>query len=199
VTTYDIVSGPFYDPCAGMIIDQLIINDFRFSRPKAGNITKLSIKGVYHLRKLHFTFIVAIVLIMAMSASVAWAGHKIQDKRKGTIKLESTDASKASGTVKFELTNEKGGFHKLTIDLQTKDLKPKSGYVYQLWLKDADTDTAEAAGAFQTSKKGKGTLVVKTSVPHFSQYDEAVVTKEKQHDVDPTPSGIAVLQGDLDH
>ncbi|HEB12973.1 MAG TPA: hypothetical protein ENI11_04805 [Actinobacteria bacterium] len=151
------------------------------------------------MRKVYFTFIVTIVLILAMSAGVAWAGHTIQDKRKGTIKLESTDASKASGTVTFKLTTDKGDIDKLNINLKVKDLKPRSGYVWQLWLKDTETDTAEAAGAFQTNKKGKGTLTVKTSVPHFSQYDQAVVTKEKQRDVDPTPSGVEILEGDLDH
>ncbi len=151
------------------------------------------------MRKFYFTFMIAIVMILAMSAGVAWAGHSIQSKRKGTIKLESTDASKASGTVSFKLAADKGGIDKLTINLKVKDLKPRSGYVWELWLTDTETDTAQASGAFQTSKKGKGTLTVKTSVPHFSQYDQAIVTKERQRDVDPTPSGVHVLDGDLDH
>ena len=142
--------------------------------------------------------IVITVLILTMFATVSLAGHKIQDAKKGTVKLKS-DSSDATGTVKFKVTKLKGHIYKLDIDLTTKDLKPKSGYVYQLWLKDTETSVSEAAGAFQTFKKGKGALIVKTSVPNFSQYDEAVVTEEPKYDEDPMPSGIVVLKGDIAH
>ena len=143
----------------------------------------------------------SLVVLLAMTGGVALAGHKIQDTGSGTVTLDREDGApeQATGEARFTLTDETGGYHKLATTLEIKKLLPKSGNVYQAWLRDKDKDYSDALVTFQTDRDGDRTVTVKGSVPHFAEYDEIVVTGEEKHDEDPTLSGEVVLRGNLAH
>ena len=144
---------------------------------------------------------IGLIGLLVMSGGVAVAGHKIQDTGSGTVTLDRENGApeQASGTAKFTLTDETEGFHTVKVTIKVKDLLRKSGNVYEAWLRDNQTDFDHPLKTFQTDDDGDRSTSVTTSVPHFAEYDEVLVTTERKHDENPTRNGTVVLRGKLAH
>lgn len=155
------------------------------------------------LRKRYLLLATAIMLVaaLALPGGIALAGHRIQDQGKGSVTLDREDGApeQATGTAKFTLTDEAAGYHKVTVELEVEKLLPRAGNVYQAWLRDGGKNYDDAFATFQTDRDGDKTVTSKTSVPHFAEYDEVIVSTERKHDSDPTRNGEVVLRGELSH
>ena len=141
----------------------------------------------------------SLVALLALAGAALAQGNKIQSTGSGTVTLDREGGApdQATGTARFTLDEKAAGYNSLKVKLTTDQLLPEAGKVYQVWLRDTDTDHNDSVATFQTDNDGNRTLTATETIPHFAQYDEIVVTTEDQNDEDPTLNGEVVLRGDI--